>query len=334
MVPGGFYRKLGCFILAVCGTFTAHAAEFQARLAYVAQPSNPLHAGMVKFSELVSEYSEGRVAINLFHSGQLGGERDYIEGLQLGSIQFAATSTGALSAFEEKVAVFSLPFIFSSTDHFDSVVDGEIGDNLATGLLKKNLRVLGYLDFGTRYIANSKKIVKVPADLHGLKMRIVQDPVMLETYSVLGARAFPMARTEVYTALKQGVLDGLDNSLPFYESMGDYEVANFLTLGVPIFQTVGAIMVSEPFYAKLPPELQAAVSRAAKEAIPEQRRLFREADAEVLERLTKKGVVAEEADPQPFQEIAVAVWKKFESELGGPDIIRAVTEVSPAAGDK
>lgn len=300
------------------------AQEFKLRLAYVAQPTNPFHAGMQKFAEAAKARSNGRIEVQLFHSSQLGGERDYIEGMQLGSIDMAATATGPLTAFEPRIALFSLPFIFRSHDHYDKVVDGPIGQDMSQRVLAKGVRVLGYTDMGARYIMNAQRPVKTPDDLRGLKMRVIQDPVPVETYAAMKARAIPMARPEVYSALKQGVLDGLDNSLAFYESMGDFEVAKYLTLGVQIFQTPGALMVSERLYQKLPAEMQGALSQAAADALPAQRQLFRQGDSTILARLQGKGVVALTADPAPFQALASPVWDKFQERVGGRAAIDAV----------
>lgn len=316
------------FLVAAVGTLlvvnVVGAQEFKPRLAYVAQPTNPFHAGMQKFAEAVKTRSKGRIEVQLFHSSQLGGERDYIEGMQLGSIDMAATATGALTAFEPRIALFSLPFIFRNPAHYDKVVDGPIGQDMSQRILTKGVRVLGFTDMGARYIMNAKHPVQKPEDLKGLKMRVIQDPVPVETYAAMGARAIPMARPEVYSALKQGVLDGLDNSLPFYESMGDFEVAKYLTLGVQIFQTPGALMVSDRFFQRLPKELQTAVVQAAADSLPDQRKLFREGDATILARLQTKGIVVLTADPAPFQALASPVWDKFQDRVGGRPAIDAV----------
>jgi len=301
-----------------------HAATYTAKLAYVAQPTNPYHAAMEFFAKKVSEKSGGAIEVKLFHSQQLGGERDYVEGLQLGTLEMAGTSTAVLGPFEARIQLFDLPFLFRSSEHLDKVLDGPIGRELSDLFPAKGIRILGYTDMGARYVHNSKRMIRTPEDMKGLKFRVMQNPVHIETYKAMGARAVPMARPEVYSALKQGVLDGLDNALAFYESMGDYEVAKYLTMGVQIMQTPGAVMVSEKFYQGLPPDLRKALHEAAAESMPHQRKIFREADTATLERLKKKGVVVETADPTPFADAAKAVWTEFESKVGGRAKIEAV----------
>lgn len=317
-------RFIAFSTLVACQSSALSAAEFTAKLAYVAQPTNPFHKGMEVFAQKVAEKTGGRVEVKLFHSQQLGGERDYIEGMQLGSIEMASTSIGPLVAFEKSMGLFTLPFLFRSSEHLDAVLDGPIGKSVADKLTPKGIRVLGYTELGARYLHNSQRMVEKPEDLKGLKFRAIENPIHLETYRVLGARAIPMARPEVYSALKQGVLDGLDNALAFYESMGDYEVAKYLTMGVQLFQTPGALMVSERFYQKLPADLKAAVTAAAAEAVPMQRTIFREGDALVLERVKAKGVVVKTVDPAPFAQIAKTVWDKFAADVGGREQIDAV----------
>ena len=315
---------IGTIVAITAYGLPANAADFTAKLAYVAQPTNPFHKGMEFFAQKVMEKTGGKVEIKLFHSQQLGGERDYIEGLQLGSVEMAATSIGPLVGFEKSMGLFTLPFLFRSPEHLDAVLDGPIGKSLGEKLTAKGIRLVGYTEMGARYLHNSQRMVEKPEDMKGLKFRAIENPIHLETYRALGARAVPMARPEVYSALKQGVLDGLDNALAFYESMGDYEVAKYLTLGVQLFQTPGALMVSDKFLQKLSPELQKAVIEAAAESIPYQRKVFRESDTTILERVKSKGVITKTADPKPFSDAAKTVWDKFAADVGGRELIDAV----------
>jgi len=312
--------------VATLGAVAPFAAEFEPKLAYVAQTTNPFHTAMEFFRDRVREKTGGQMEVQLFHSQQLGGERDYAEGLQLGTIEMAGISTAPLTAFEPSIGLFSLPFLFRSPEHMDKVLDGPIGEEIAAKFPPKGMRVLGYLDLGGRYIHNSQKIVKTPEDMQGIKFRVMEDPIHLETYRALGARAVPMARPEVYSALKQGVLDGLDNALAFYESMGDYEVAKYLTVGMQIRQTPGVLLISEAYFQGLPEDIRAAVVAAAEETVPYQREVFRAAEQETLERLKSKGVITGEADPAPFMAAARQVWEQFADEVGGMKLIERVAQ--------
>ncbi|MDQ8030425.1 MAG: TRAP transporter substrate-binding protein [Bordetella sp.] len=320
-------RRIALGALALTLSSATLAATYAAKLAHAAGEQTTFNVSMQKFADVVRQKSGGQIDIKVFHSSQLGGERDYVEGLQLGSVEFAAVTTSIMGSFEPRMSVFSLPFLFRSPEHFDAVVDGPIGTEIAGRLATRSMRVLGYTDMGSRYIHNSRHPVKTPADLANLKMRVPQDNVPLETYAALGARAVPMAWPEVYSAVKQGVIDGLDNALIFYESSGVYEGAPYLTYGVPIFQSTGLLLVSDSFYRKLPDDLKKVVSDAAREMIPEQRRSFRADSMAVLERLKAKGVKVEVADPAPFSAKAVPVWKKFASQVGGQQVIDAIYAV-------
>ena len=141
---------------------SAEAAQYEPKLAYVAQTTNPFHPAMEFFRDKVLEKTNGAMEVKLFHTQQLGGERDYAEGLQLGTVEMAGISTAPLTAFEPSMGLFSLPFLFRSPEHMDKVLDGPIGQEIAARFVPKGMRILGYFDMGGRYIHNSKRVVKTP----------------------------------------------------------------------------------------------------------------------------------------------------------------------------
>jgi tripartite ATP-independent transporter DctP family solute receptor len=321
-------RSMLAAAVALCFAFAASergfAADFTLKLATVSQPSNPLTAGLQMFAKQVAEKSGGRIEVVIYHSAQLGGERDYVEGMQLGSVEMAITSTPVLTAWEPKLGIFSLPFLIRSGDQFDKVVDGPIGQDLASKFLGFKVRLLGWFDWGPRVMHNSKRPIMTPADTKGLKFRTVQDPIYVATYEALGASAVPMARPEVYSALKQGVIDGTDTDMTNYEDQGDYEVAKYSTVNVELFQTVGPLMISEAVFSKLPADLQKVLVDAAHDVAPKQRAAIRGAEEAATERLQKKGVVVSKADAKPFADATSKIWDKFASQVGGKGAIDAV----------
>lgn len=312
------------FSLALAVTATGQAADFTFKLATVAQPSNPLAEGLNSFAKQVAEKSGGRIEVKVFHSAQLGGERDYVEGMQLGSVEMAITSTPVLTAWEPRLGIFSLPFLIRSGEHFDKVVDGPIGKELAQRFPRFKVRLLGWYDWGPRVVHNTKRPILSPADMKGLKFRTVQDPIYVASYEALGASAVPMARPEVYAALKQGVIDGTDTDMTNYEDQGDWEVAKYTTVNVELFQTVGPLMISEAVYQKLPVELQTVLVEAANATAIQQRAKIRAAETDATERLKKKGVVISTADAKPFMDATAKIWDRFSDQVGGKAVIEAV----------
>ena len=326
------FRSMFAAALACSALVTAHAslaADFKFKLASVSQPSNPLTAGLNMFAKEVAEKSGGRIEVVVYHSAQLGGERDYVEGMQLGSVEMAITSTPVLTAWEPRLGIFSLPFLIKSGDQLDKVLDGPTGQELAGRFGGFKVRLLGWFDWGPRVMHNSKRRVLTPADTKGLKFRTVQDPIYVAAYEALGASAVPMARPEVYSALKQGVIDGTDTDMTNYEDQGDYEVAKYTTINVELFQTVGPLMISEAVFSKLPPDLQKVLVDAARDVAPKQRASIRDAEAAATERLQKKGVVISKTDPKPFIDATAKIWDRFAAQVGGKAAIDAVANAGP-----
>lgn len=320
MLAGGLASGLAL------GPLTPAVAKVTAKLASTAPTTHPNYQALLFFAKRVAEKTNGDVEINIFPGNQLGGEREAAEGLQFGTIELGEMSTAILGNFEPTIQILDLPFIFRDREHSFKVLDGPIGDELRVNVLKRGIRIFSFLEFGFRYVHDGKRPIVKPDDMKGLKFRVMQNPVHIAMYEALDARAIPMARPEVYSALKQGVLDGLDNALVWYEKMGDYEVARYLTLGVPFLNTVGTIAASEKWYQTLTPAQQKALQEAALEAREVQRKLFHEEEAKVLERLKQKGVVVTQGDNEAFRTRMLKVWDQFASKVGGMQKIQAIVD--------
>lgn len=313
--------------LAVGGVRPAASqTKFTAKLAETSPPTHPDHKAYVFLAKRVAEKSDSQLEIVIFPGMQLGGERDVIEGLQLGSVQLAGNSTSVLGNFEPSLQILDLPFLFRDREHSFRVLDGPIGDELRAKILKAGIRILTFFELGVRYVHDSKKPIGSPSDMKDLKFRVMQNPVHIAMYEALGARAIPMARPEVYPALKQGVLDGLDNALLWYEAMHDYEVAKYLTLGVPVMMPGGALTASEKWYKTLPERLQIALNESAIEFRELQRKLFYEEELKVLERLKQRGIIVTQGNPEPFRKAMMRVWDQFAPKVGGMEKIKAILD--------
>ncbi len=162
---------------------------------------------MVKFGELLKEKSGGRIILDSFHSSQLGNERDLVEGLQLNTVQAAVITSAPLSGFTDAYLIFDLPFIFENVEEARQVCDSEIGQDMLKSLENDGIVGLAFFENGMRNITNSRRPIEKPADMAGIKIRTMENPMHMEAFRVMGADPTPMAFGELFTALQQKAID-------------------------------------------------------------------------------------------------------------------------------
>lgn len=285
---------------------------------------HPYHLGALKFKELVEAKSDGRIAVEIFPSSQLGGERDMVEGLQIGTVDMvitAATIAGGI-ANDRKVFLLAMPFIFKDYDAVDRVLEGEVGAVMSENWPKAGFRNVGYFIAGFHNLANSKKPIRTPADLDGLKMRSIQSKSMTLQINSLGPTAVPMAFPEVYTGIQQGVVDGFANSLTTFYKAKYYEVAPYISVsrhGVGIL----SLLMSEQTYQSFSDEDRTIIDEAGLEAARYQRGLYREGDKVFLEELQKVANVNTDVDAAAFREFvkpAIPEFIKLVDEPGAQEL--------------
>jgi tripartite ATP-independent transporter DctP family solute receptor len=215
------------------------------------------------FKDIVEAETGGEVKVNLFPAGQLGAERELIEATKLGTIQMCMVS-GAVAGSFKPAMVLDLPYLFSAPAVAWKVLDGPFGKELSAALLKETgLRNLAYGETGFRNFTNSKHVVKSPADLKGLKIRVMETPLYITMIKALGASPTPMAWTEVYTSMQQGVIDGHENPVGVILSNKIYEVQKYLTLDAHTYGTDFLLINDKFFNEKLTPEQQMIIKKAA-----------------------------------------------------------------------
>ncbi|MDR7125475.1 TRAP transporter substrate-binding protein [Pseudotabrizicola sp. 4114] len=260
--------------------------------------------------ELLKERSAGRICIEVFHSAQLGEEKDTIEQTKFGVIDFNRVSMGPFNNIIEETKVVSLPFIFRSTDHMHRVMDGPIGGEILAAFEPHGFVGLAYFDGGSRSFYNKQKPITSVEDLKGMKMRVMQSDVFVDMMSALGANATPMPYGEVYSGIQTGVIDGAENNWPSFESSGHYEVAGYYTLNEHLI-VPEVLVMSKVSYDKLSAEDQALVVQAAKDSIPVNRELWAAREKESEEKVRAAGVeVISDIDKTPFIEAMVPVYEK------------------------
>jgi len=200
------------------------------RLAEIHPQKYPTTRGDQKFADLVKERTDGRIQIKVFHSGQLGEEKSIIEQVQFGAIDFARVSVSPFCEFAPKLNVLLMPYIFRDENHALKVLQGEIGDELLASLDGSGFLGLGWFDSGARNFYNSKREIKKPEDLKGLRIRVQETEIMNQLISHFGASVIPMGFGEVYQGLQTNSIDGAENNFPSYESASHYQVAGFYTI--------------------------------------------------------------------------------------------------------
>jgi len=311
-------------IVGVLFTSSVFAADEQKPITLNAQhtldPTHPYHLGLLDFKERVERLSEGKIKVNVVGQGQLGSERDAVEGLQIGSTQITAVSTAIQAGFVPEMQIFDMWFLFSNANHLFRTMDGPIGDKIEAKLLDKGIRVLGWWYGGVRDIYTSKKtVIKSIKDIQGKKIRTFENPIYLSALNATGALATPVAWGEVYTALQQGVVDGAEGASLTYRTVKHYEVAPNLTL---THHTLGGstLLISNAVYKNLSKWAQDIIDKAAIEATEFQRKKFLDLEAENLTILRSMGVQVIEIDNEPFAAAVRPTYVKFENTVGKANI--------------
>jgi tripartite ATP-independent transporter DctP family solute receptor len=288
----------------------AVACEITLRSSDTHPEGYPTVAAVEYMGDLLEERSGGRLCIEVYHSAQLGQEADTIEQTQLGVIDMNRVSLGPFNNIIEETKVFSLPFIFRSTEHMHAVVDGEIGDEVLAAFGNHNLVGLAYFDGGSRSFYNSERPIRSIEDMAGLSFRVMQSDVFVDMVDALGANATPMPFGEVYSAIQTGVIDGAENNWPSYESTGHFEVAGYYTLNQHLM-VPEVLVMSQTSWNRLSAEDQDLIRQAARDAVPHMRELWAAREAASEEIVRAAGVeVIEEIDKTPFIEAMAPVYER------------------------
>ncbi|QQO09643.1 TRAP transporter substrate-binding protein [Breznakiella homolactica] len=292
------------------------------------QANHPITTSLKHFGELLDQYSGGTIKVEVYSDGQLGNERDLVEGVQIGTLLMSFSSTGPVGAFAPKMEVINLPYLFRDNDHAYKVLDGAVGQEISEELLKNNIRNLAFWENGWRQMTNSKRVINGPADLRGLKIRVMESPIMVATINAMGGNAVPMGWSEVITSLQQGIIDGQENPIINNVYNGAYEVQAYLSL-TRHFYNPSVLLINEKFYQGLSAEQKSAVERAAAEARDYQRKLSQEMEAEALKEIAAKfGLnINHNPDIAAFTKAVEPVYNQFADSLGGWELINKVRNV-------
>ena len=298
---------------------TAQAKEISLKVGHVLAPTHPYQLGLEKFSQLVSEKTGGEVKVEVFHSSQLGNEREMIEGLQLGTLDMTLVSTAPLSGFSNQFLVFDLPYIFKTPEVAHATVDGPVGQEILKTLENKGIIGLAYWENGFRHVSNSRQELKHPADVQGLKIRTMENKIHMASFKVAGADPTPMAFGELFTALQQKTVDAQENPIPVFYTSNFFEVQNYLSLSGH-FYAASPFLVSKSVWNKLSDEHKQAIKAAAEEARDYERELIKKMDNELMADLVAKGVKITEVDKTEWAAAMQPVYQEYEKAIGAETI--------------
>lgn len=298
-------------LIASIGTVALSATELKIGLDHSEEHS--FYLGMEKFAELLEEKAPGVFDVSIFANAQLGSEREMQEQLTFGGLEMAVT--GVLGIYEPKLALLELPFLFRDRDHVLAAQHSEAVDNLVSSLPPKGLRLIGFMENGFRHVTNSKRPINEPGDVSGLLIRTPENQAQVETFRALGAQPTPMPFSELYAALRQGVVDGQENPLQNIHDGKLYEAQEHLALTGHIYNSA-YIVVSEAFFQGLDEAAQEAILSAADEAGEWQLKYMADRDGELLQMLRDEGMKVTEPDKDAFREATSPAYDVFYEQYG------------------
>ncbi|WP_142783409.1 TRAP transporter substrate-binding protein [Changchengzhania lutea] len=282
-------------------------------LGHTLPQTHPVHKGILEFQKSLEQKSGGTLKVKIFPDGQLGSEREVLELLQIGSVAITKVSAATLSNFVPEYHVLGIPYLFRDKQHQFDVLEGEVGKSILQKGEKFWLRGLCYYDAGSRSFYTSSKPIRIPEDLKGLKIRVMNNQMAINMVNALGGSATPMAYGELYTAIQQGVVDGAENNPPSFVSSNHYEVSKYYTLdqhsSVP-----DVLLIGTKYWDTLSDQEKVWVQEAADESSQAQKQFWNESVEKSMATAKKAGVEIIIPDKSLFQEQSKSVLETFMKE--------------------
>ena len=293
--------------------------EIELKFGHPYNETHPLARGAQMFADLVSERSGGNIEIAVFPNSTIGSSRDLVESMQIGVVDFALVPTTNVASFYPPLDIFYLPFIFRDRDHAYAVADGPVGQGLYDDMLEQiRIRTLAMYESGFRTITTRETKIEQPADMEGIKFRVVNNPLNVATFKALGAIPTPIALSEVFTALQQGTVDGQDNPVGNVKAFGFDKVQDYITLSQ--HQWAGIMFLADDkMWQEQPPHVRELFEQAASETEAWERETLNAEEEQYLSEMAEGGMTVTRLTPeqsQAFQEAMQPVWDEYREKLG------------------
>lgn len=274
-------------------------------------PNYPNSVALKHFAQTITQKTGGDIQATVYNNAVLGDQTDAIQQVMSGAINFANFNMSPMGQYVPKTDVLSLPYLFDSVSQMHHVMDGPIGDQFAAAMKKKGLVVLSWFDSGARSFYNSKHPIKKPADLKGMKIRVQDNDLYVDMVAALGGNATPMPFSDVYQALKNGVIDGAENNYPSYRETNHYEVAKYYSTDDHLI-IPECLCIAKRSWDALSSKEQKIVRQAALAAATEQRRLWAKDSRKAKQYVAEHGAKINEIENlKPFQDAMKPVYQKF-----------------------
>jgi TRAP-type transport system periplasmic protein len=294
------------FISLFCGCSNSSQKDFaEIKLGYVMSAGGASHEGALEFARLVKERTQGKIQVKIYSNGQLGNDREMIEGLSLRSIDMIIVGPSLIGWYAPEYGVMEVPFLFRDYEHLDNVLYGDIGKEIEETISsKRKIHFLAYYRRGPRYLTTTKRKVIKPADLNGLKLRVPELPVYIESWMLFGANPTPIAYSDMFMALKQGIVDGQENPLETICTSHLYETQKYV-METNHLLSYYIVAVGDHFYEKFEREQQEVVIQAIKESAVYQNELMEEYENSYKKILNEHHVEFIPVDREAFEKIAL-----------------------------
>lgn len=320
-----FTILLSVTLLAACGSSdTKDNKSKELKSADDVSSNSPYSKGLVKFYEELNEETEGNINIKHFPDGQLGDKNEIIEGVKIGTTEF-----GMVGSLPDALATeaMSLPYLFEDSDHMHRVMDGEIGDKLIEQIEENaGVKIVGYVYFAPRQLTTKKTAVEKPEDLKGLKIRVPDNKISIKTWEAIGASPSPIAFTEVFSGLQQGVIDGQENPYDLIRSSSFYEVQDYL-IETNHAMPVRWLIMNERYYDSLSEDEQELIKSKWQEYSLEIEQAYKDELEEDKQLLLDEGMELVEPDEEAFKQATKDVWKDIAPEAFGEGVYEEIQEL-------
>ena len=320
------FLRMAALAASMAGVGVAAQAQTVLKIGYATSPTSHYGVGSTVFCEEIEKGTQGRYTCQQFASGALGGEREMIESVQLGTLDLVNTSTGPLGNFVPEVKIVDIPFLFRDYDHARKVMDGEIGQDLLAKMQEKGLVGLAWTENGFRHMTNNVRPIVQASDANGLKMRTMENKVHMDGYKTFGILPTPMAFPELFTALQQGTVDGQENPIPVILASKFSQVQKHLSLTNHVYSPA-VIILSPAVWSQLSDADKQAFLSAAKAASAAQRKKVNDDEANGIALLKQDGMqVVEQVNGESFRQAVTPAYAEYAKEFGA-DNIRAIQAV-------